>query len=102
MKLYKSDKLKTTHKYGGLVLKATSEFGIFKLESGESLLPDTHECPEIFYIIKGELTVIDPKDKEKLIAERGDIVFIPAKQNHTSTNNGKEEVIGFWCMSTGV
>lgn len=102
MKLYKPNKLRATREYGGLVLNATSNFGIFRLKSGESLLPGVHEELEVFYIIKGKLMVTAPEDKEELIGEKGDIVSIPPKQNHVSTNSGEEEAVIFWCLSSAL
>lgn len=99
MQLYKSNKLKATGEYGGLVLKATDKFGIFKLKPGEFLLPGAHEEEETFYIVKGKLTVVASEYQEKLIAEKGDILSIPPGQTHTSTNRGEEEVVVFWCLS---
>jgi len=103
MKVLFPGKVEGTADYGGnvkiMVSKSTGSqlnSGIFSLKPGERLVDDIHESDEVFYIVRGTLTVDSP-GLDGINAREGEIVLIPAGQLHISSNKGDSEVEVFWC-----
>ena len=70
-KVFELSKVPETTEFGGVVkiIKKVSHssqiiFGTFSLNPGESLVDDIHETDEVFYIVRGELTIKAYKDDE--------------------------------------
>lgn len=104
-KVFELSKVPETTEFGGVVkiIKNVSHssqiiFGTFNLNPGESLVDDIHETDEVFYIVRGELTIKASKDdKSPSVAKEGQVVYIPKKTLHISQNQGLETVEVFWC-----
>jgi len=104
-KVFELSKVPETTEFGGVVkiIKSVSNpfqivFGTFSLDVGESLVDDIHETDEVFYIVRGELTIKASKDdKSPSVAKEGQVVYIPKKTLHISQNRGLKTVEVFWC-----
>lgn len=99
LKLYQPQDCVATREIGGLVLKATDNFGTFRLLPGEALQPGAHETVEVFYVIKGTLTLVGSKSGETLAAKKGDMVLISPGEIHETLNSGEQEVEVAWFVS---
>lgn len=104
MKKFKSEDYKETREYGGLVKiyiskSSGSEMkaGTIELQPGESLIKDIHDNDEIYYVIEGSIKVESP-GKEPIIAIKGEMVQIPAKEVHYANNPGNSITKIFWCF----
>jgi len=104
-KVFDISKVAETKEFGGVVkiIKNVSNssqiiFGTFNLNPGESLVDDIHKTDEVFYIVRGELTIKAYKDDENpSVAKEGQVVYIPKKTLHISQNQGLENVEVFCC-----
>jgi quercetin dioxygenase-like cupin family protein len=105
---YSPKKVKGTGQYGGLVKIMISKdsgsqlnSGIFILKQGQSLVRDVHESDEVFYVIKGRLTVSD-EDGNGTEVLKGEMLYIPAGHIHYSSNKDSSDAEIFWCnIETG-
>ena len=100
---YSPKKVKGTDQYGGIVKIMISEdsgsqlnSGIFILKHGQSLVRDVHENDEVFYVIKGRLTVSDEEGRPTEVL-KGEMLFIPAGMVHYSSNKRAQDAEIFWC-----
>ena len=98
------DKVKGIKDYGGTAKIIVSKnigsqlcSGIFTLKPGEALVRDIHENDEVFYAIKGKLTVAT-EDGKKTEVLKGEILLIPRGEVHYSKNNSKTDTDVFWCF----
>ncbi len=104
MKKFTGEDYEETREYGGLVKIYISKntgsemkAGTIELQPGESLVKDIHENDEIYYIIEGSIKVETP-GKEPIIAVKGEMVQIPAREVHFANNPGKDITKIFWCF----
>ena len=104
MKKFTKNEYEETREYGGLVKiyisnKTNSELkaGIIELKPGESLVKDIHDNDEIYYIIDGIIKVESPEGA-LVIAEKDEMVLIPAKEVHFANNPGNNVTKIFWCL----
>ncbi len=107
MQAYDPTKMEGTRQFGGVVKTVLGEevrsnlmSGVIILKPGEALVRDLHEkSDEVFYVIRGELTVKDESGKERHKVQAGKVFHIPQGQVHFSSNEGAEEVYVFWTMA---
>ncbi len=105
MKKITSKEFEETREYGGIVKifissKSTGsemKAGIIELKPGESLVKDIHDNDEIYYIIEGSIKVESPGEAP-IIAKKGEMVQIPAREVHFANNPGSNLTKIFWCL----
>jgi len=59
---------------------------------GKSIYHSHPESEELFYILSGEITLVDV-EKESLTAGAGQAIYIPANETHAGFNLGTETVV---------
>lgn len=104
MRVFDLPNMEGTKEYGGSVIIAVDEgvssvvrSGTFTLNPGESLVPDRHDSDEVFYVIRGTITVASGDHSEIHTVRPGQMLHIPAQTVHLSSNRGDEPVEIFWC-----
>jgi len=69
-------------------------FGTFRLSPGAKYdIPDVHPSDEIYYIIKGTLTELNPETGECYEIKEGESLLIPKGAYHLGYNFTKEELV---------
>ena len=60
--------------------------------------PDIHAGDEVYYVLRGTITIFNPDNGQAFTAEKGDVFWIPWKTWHTPCNLGNEslEVLTFF------
>ena len=106
MDVYDLGKIQERHEFGGTVKivvgdEAPSNLmsGVFSLAAGEALNPDLHTSDEVFYVIRGELTVRDDADGSVITVPQGAFARIPRGVVHISSNQGSEAVEVVWTFA---
>ena len=104
IKKFIPEKIKGVKDYGGIVKVIISRekgsqlcSGIFSLKPGEALVRDIHKNDEVFYVIRGLLTISSENGEEIEVSE-GEILLIPRGKVHFSKNLGKTNTDVFWCF----
>jgi len=69
-------------------------FGIFQLPPGGTYGPptDVHIGDEVYYILQGTLTELNPETGQCLEIQAGEAIYLPKEGFHTAYNFGKEEL----------
>lgn len=102
MKLVKPALDPGTTEYGGVVKVSITKndsplfsSGIFILKPGENLPLESHKTDEIFYVVKGTLSVTGTKEESFSVAT-GEIFLVSSGEMHLSKNNTESDVEVFW------
>lgn len=69
-------------------------FGIFQVPPGGTYGPptDVHSGDEVYYILNGTLTELNPETGQCLEIPKGEAIYLPKESYHTAYNFGKEEL----------
>lgn len=62
-----------------------------KVMPGGEIVPHTHDCVEVFYILQGVGYVLLNEERRKVSA--GDCIYAPAFSEHGMRNEGTEELL---------
>lgn len=70
-------------------------FGIFQLPPGGTYGPptDVHVGDEVYYVLKGTLTDLNPETGQCIEVHAGEALYIPKEGYHTAYNFTKEELV---------
>jgi mannose-6-phosphate isomerase-like protein (cupin superfamily) len=68
-------------------------FGIFQVPPGGTYGPptDVHVGDEVYYILSGTLTELNPETGQVIEVRTGEAIYLPKEGFHTAYNFGKEE-----------
>lgn len=84
----------TSQEIAGKMLGAKScdvKLGVY--QPGGDCIYHSHPFSEhVFYILEGQLTVID-EDGTEITAQKGEALYIPAKEVHKAINRGEGETL---------
>jgi mannose-6-phosphate isomerase-like protein (cupin superfamily) len=86
----RTQKIRNSHFFG------TENFRSWMLyfEPGDGTPMHFHQNPESFLVVQGNCSVKDINGGERIV-EKGDIIFLPAKEYYQLTNTGTEPVVLF-------
>ena len=106
MDVFNPAEINDRHEFGGTVKIIVGDStpsnlmsGLFLLKPGEALNKDIHESDEVFYVIQGELTVLDGDTGDQITVPAGHFVRIPRGVVHISSNLGSEVVRVVWTFA---
>ena len=79
-------------------------FGISTLEVGQTgdVDPGHPESQEVFYVVRGNVSLRTPDTDERYILNEGDAVLIPETVPHELTNVGNTTAVVSWSLAPSV
>jgi mannose-6-phosphate isomerase-like protein (cupin superfamily) len=75
-------------------------FGIYQLPPGAAFYPpDVHAGDEVYYILKGTLTVLNPETGQCIEVNQGESILLPKGAAHMGSNFTAEELSILWAIA---
>lgn len=104
MKIYKPAEVKGTTEYTGLVKFIVDDcpsitVGDFVIKEDDALGPEANDTDKVYFVVDGQLSVEEVATGKKNIVNKGEILLIPAGEEHKSTSADGKDAFILWFRS---